>query len=135
MFAVLIVRPTVFRRGDCRAEARRLQPRIRVRARLCDGGGGLGTARPAHPDVTVVDVRLPGRSGIEFVRQSKRQNPDALAVMLTVVEDTDELFESLKARANGYILKSTSLSGILDAIREVVEGGAPMSRAIARKVL
>jgi len=86
-------------------------------------------------DVTLVDIQLPGLSGIDFVRKFKQHNPEALVMMLTVVEDTEKIFQALRAGANGYILKRTRPSEILDAILEVVEGGAPMSRAIARKVL
>jgi DNA-binding NarL/FixJ family response regulator len=91
------------------------------------------SGKPA--DVTLVDIRLPGLSGIEYVRAFKQAHPAAAVIMLTFVEDGDQIFQSLMAGANGYILKSTPPSSILDAIRETVEGGGPMSRVIARKVL
>jgi DNA-binding NarL/FixJ family response regulator len=93
-------------------------------------------ARAEDPaDVTVADINLPGLSGIDFVRQFKGKHPDALILMLTVFEDAELIFQSLKAGANGYLLKSTHPAAILEAITEVVAGGAPMSRTIARKVL
>jgi DNA-binding NarL/FixJ family response regulator len=106
----------------------------------CDGvyanaETALGAMAGRVSDVTLVDIHLPGLSGIEFVRKVKRQHPGALMVMLTVVEDAEQIFQALRAGANGYILKRTAPSGILDHIREVMEGGAPMSRAVARKVL
>ena len=95
----------------------------------------LATLDRKPADVTLVDISLPGLSGIEFVRQFKARHPGALAIMLTVVEDTERLFQSLTAGADGYLLKSTPPAAILQGIEEVVKGGAPMSWAIARKVL
>jgi DNA-binding NarL/FixJ family response regulator len=95
----------------------------------------LAMASEAPADVTLVDIQLPGLSGIEFVRMFKQRNPEALVVMLTVFEDAERIFRALRAGANGYILKRTQPSELLDSIYEVVDGGAPMSRAIARKVL
>ena len=92
----------------------------------------LALEKPA--DVTLVDIRLPGLSGIDFVRRFKPHCPEALVMMLTFVEDADQIFQSLMAGASGYVLKSTPPSAILDAIREVAQGGGPMSRGVARKV-
>jgi DNA-binding NarL/FixJ family response regulator len=86
-------------------------------------------------DVTLVDISLPGLSGIEFLRRFKARHPEALAVMLTVFEETEQIFRSLSAGADGYLLKSTPLAAILQGIGEVARGGAPMSGAIARQVL
>jgi DNA-binding NarL/FixJ family response regulator len=88
-----------------------------------------------HPDVALVDIVLPRQSGIECVRQLRELLPDLSILMLTVHDDAERLFASLSAGACGYLLKSTHPAEILAAIREVVAGGAPMSRTIARKVL
>jgi DNA-binding NarL/FixJ family response regulator len=87
------------------------------------------------PDVILMDINLPGMSGIECVRRLKTRLPSVPVVMLTVYEDDDSIFESLKAGAVGYLLKKTPPARILDAIREVHGGGSPMSNQIARRVL
>lgn len=87
------------------------------------------------PDAVLVDIVLAGDSGIECVRQLKGGLPNLSILMLTVYDDADRLFASLSAGASGYLLKSTPPLAIIAAIREVIGGGAPMSRTIARKVL
>jgi DNA-binding NarL/FixJ family response regulator len=87
------------------------------------------------PDVALMDINLPGINGIEAVRQLKLQCPHTQFIMSTVYEDDENIFESLKAGASGYLLKKTAPSKILDAITEVVAGGSPMSGQIARKVI
>jgi DNA-binding NarL/FixJ family response regulator len=89
-----------------------------------------------NPDVVLMDINLgEGDSGIDCVRKLKEQNPEILFMMCTVYEDDDKIFEALTAGANGYILKKTAASKLLDAIKELQEGGAPMSSQIARKVV
>lgn len=87
------------------------------------------------PDVALVDIGLPGMSGIEGVRTLKERFPSVRAVMLTVYEDNDRIFEALCAGACGYLLKRTRPAKMLEGIREVVEGGAPMSPEVARRVI
>lgn len=87
------------------------------------------------PDVALMDIHLPGVSGIEAVKKLKPQCEGTQFIMSTVYEDDDNIFESLKAGASGYLLKKTAPSGILDAITEVYNGGSPMSSQIARKVI
>jgi DNA-binding NarL/FixJ family response regulator len=87
------------------------------------------------PDVLLMDINLPGMSGIECVRRLKRMLPDLPIVMLTVYEDSDALFDSLMAGANGYLLKRTPRAKLVEALRDLSSGGAPMSRKIARKVV
>lgn len=87
------------------------------------------------PDVILMDIHLPGLSGIECVRQLKERDPSALVVMLTVYEDTEQVFQALQAGATGYLLKRTPPKQLLEAITEVMEGGAPISSHIARKVV
>ena len=90
----------------------------------------------AKPDVVLMDINLgDGESGIDCVRQLKPQYPEILFMMCTIYEEDEKIFEALKAGANGYILKKTAPGKLLDAIRELHEGGAPMSSQIARKVV
>jgi DNA-binding NarL/FixJ family response regulator len=89
----------------------------------------------ADPDVVLMDIHLPGMSGIECVRQLKEQNPNFQIVMLTIYEDDEEIFKSLAAGAHGYILKKTPPAKLLEAITEVHNGGSPMSTQIARRVV
>jgi DNA-binding NarL/FixJ family response regulator len=89
----------------------------------------------SKPDVVLMDINLPGISGIEAVRQLKVLCPGIQFIMSTVYEDDENIFESLKAGASGYLLKKTAPSRIIDAIIEVHEGGSPMSSQIARKVI
>lgn len=87
------------------------------------------------PDVVLMDINLPGINGIEAVRNLKGQCPKTQFIMSTVYEDDENIFESLKAGASGYLLKRTAPSKILDSITEVYYGGSPMSSQIARKVI
>lgn len=87
------------------------------------------------PDLVVMDINLPMMSGIEGVVELKKRFPDLDVLMCTVYEDDDNIFQSLRAGACGYILKSTPLDEILAAIHEVYEGGAPMTPKVARRVL
>lgn len=87
------------------------------------------------PNVVLVDINLPKMSGIECVRQLKPICPKTQFLMLTVYEDTDLIFESLKAGASGYLLKRSEPTRILSAIEEVHQGGAPMTAEIARRVV
>ena len=91
---------------------------------------------PSHPpDVVLMDINLPGIKGVECVRQLKAQLPGVQFLMLTVYEDSDSLFNSLKAGASGYLLKRTASSRLLEAIRDVHSGGAPMTPQLARRVV
>jgi DNA-binding NarL/FixJ family response regulator len=90
----------------------------------------------AKPQVVLMDINLgDGESGIECVRELKPENPEVLFMMCTVYEEDEKIFEALNAGANGYILKKTTPVKLLDAIKELYEGGAPMSSQIARKVV
>jgi DNA-binding NarL/FixJ family response regulator len=88
-----------------------------------------------YPDVALMDIHLPGINGIEAVRRLKNLSPDTQFIMSTIYEDDENIFESLKAGASGYLLKKTAPSKILDAISEVHHGGSPMSSQIARRVI
>jgi DNA-binding NarL/FixJ family response regulator len=91
--------------------------------------------RVYKPDVVLMDIDMPGETGITGVSKVKEANPDTSVIMYTVFEDDDKLFKCLCAGANGYLLKKTPPARLFDAIQEVLEGGAPMSPSIAQKVL
>jgi len=88
-----------------------------------------------RPGVVLMDINLPGMNGVECVRQLKQLLPQTQVMMLTVYEDTENIFNALAAGASGYMLKRTPRDELLDAIREVHRGGSPMTTHIARKVV
>jgi RNA polymerase sigma factor (sigma-70 family) len=88
-----------------------------------------------RPNVVLMDINLGGMSGIECVRQLKPRIPEILYMICTVYEEDEKIFEALEAGASGYILKKTAPGKLLEAIKELYEGGAPMSSQIARKVV
>ena len=100
-----------------------------------DAEGALAALVQEHPDVVLVDINLPGQSGIECVRQLKPRMPATQFVMVTVYEDADRIFEALAAGASGYLLKQTPRDDLLSAVRQVYAGASPMSGSIARKVV
>ncbi|HYM08233.1 MAG TPA: response regulator transcription factor [Terriglobales bacterium] len=87
------------------------------------------------PDVVLVDIGLPGMSGIEGIRELKERHPNLSVLMLTVYDDDTRIFDALCAGACGYLLKKTPAARLLESIKEVVDGGAPMSPEIARRVI
>ena len=87
------------------------------------------------PEIVLMDIGLPDISGIEGVRTVKNNFPDILVLMFTVFEDEEKIFEAIRAGASGYLLKKTPSDEIIDAVKQLYEGGAPMSPSIARKVL
>ena len=87
------------------------------------------------PNVVLMDINLPGMNGVEAVRQLKESFPNINFLMCTVFDDDENIFLALRAGAGGYILKNNSPLKILEAIKEVNEGGAPMSAAIAKRVI
>ncbi len=87
------------------------------------------------PDVVLMDINLPGINGVECVRKLKQILPQTQVMMLTVYEDTENIFNALAAGANGYMLKRTPTKELIEAIREVNRGGSPMTTHIARLVV
>jgi len=88
-----------------------------------------------EPDVMMVDIHLPGLSGIETVKKLKAMFPEMQFIMCTSFEDADNIFKALQAGATGYLTKSTTPAKILEAISDAYNGGSPMSSNIARKVI
>jgi DNA-binding NarL/FixJ family response regulator len=89
----------------------------------------------ANPDVVLVDIHLPGMSGIECVAKLKSQFPKLQMLMLTRYEQNDLIFNSIRAGASGYLLKNTPRAELIQAVEQVHAGGAPMTMQIARKVM
>jgi DNA-binding NarL/FixJ family response regulator len=87
------------------------------------------------PDVVLMDINLPGINGVECVRKLKQVVPGIQAIMLTVYEDTENIFNALAAGAAGYLLKRTKTAELLESIQSVHRGGSPMTAHIARKVV
>src|ERR1043166_1865813 len=88
-----------------------------------------------RPEVVLMDIQLPNMSGVECVARLKELLPEVQVIMVTVYEDPDRIFRALRAGASGYLLKRAAPEQVLNAIREVQQGGAPMSAEIARKVI
>lgn len=88
-----------------------------------------------RPDVVLMDINLPGETGIQCVSKLKSQFPELNILMLTVYDDSTRIFQALSAGANGYLLKRTPPLKLLEAIKEVTQGGSPMSSQIARMVV
>lgn len=88
-----------------------------------------------QPNVVLMDINLPGMSGIECVSRLKQMMPEVQIMMLTVYENSNRIFEALAAGASGFLVKNTPPEKLLEAIRDVANGGGPMSSHIARKVI
>lgn len=88
-----------------------------------------------QPDVVLMDIDMPGISGIEAVAEIKKVMPDLSVMMLTIFDDDQKIVDALAAGADGYLLKNKSLDRLVDSIRELKDGGAPMTPSIAKKVL
>lgn len=113
---------------------------VRTAGFRCVGTCGSGEEAveriPAwKPEVVLMDIQMPGMSGVECTARLKRLLPTLQIMMLTVYEDTETIFKALRSGASGYLLKRSSPTEILDAIREIRQGGAPMTSAIARKIV
>ena len=113
-----------------------------ARLKGCRCVGSFGSAEEAlrklpalKPELVLMDIHLPNLSGIECTARLKALLPDVRVLMLTVYEDETKIFQALKAGASGYILKRTGKKEIVEAINELRQGGAPMTSAIARKVV
>jgi len=86
-------------------------------------------------DIVIMDIHLPGMNGIECIRQVKDKSPGTQFMMFTVYENDEKVFEALKAGASGYLLKNTGLLQIAESLKELHDGGSPMSANIARKLV
>jgi DNA-binding NarL/FixJ family response regulator len=95
----------------------------------------LGKLKSDLPDVALVDIGLPGMSGVEGVRILKERHPRLVMLMNTIYDDDERIFQALCAGASGYLLKKTAPKKLLESLQEAIAGGAPMSPEVARRVL
>lgn len=103
-------------------------------AALADGATD-GADDGDGPDLLLLDVNLPGRSGIELAAEAKALRPEARIVMLTIRDDAETIFAALRAGASGYLLKNSPIDGIIAGLQEALDGGMLMPAPVARKVL
>lgn len=113
----------------------RLAPDLRVVSEHASAEAALRELPELRPDVVLMDINLPGMSGIDCVRRLKARLPDVQVLMVTVYDDGDRVFKALLAGANGYLLKASIAEDIVPAVRDVMRGGAPLNSFIARKVV
>jgi len=88
-----------------------------------------------QPDIAIMDINLPGMNGIDCIKQLKTKSPKTQFMMFTVYENDEKVFEALKAGASGYLLKNTGLVQLIESLKELYNGGSPMSANIARKLV
>jgi DNA-binding NarL/FixJ family response regulator len=110
-------------------------PGFRLSGDWGDAEAALPALQDRKPNVVLMDINLPGMSGVDAVRKLKPILPDTQFVMLTVYEDADHIYNALAAGATGYLLKETPRQELLDALQDVHHGGSPMTSNIARKVV
>jgi len=108
---------------------------FRCMSEFSDAESALAALPEASPDVVLSDINLPGLNGVECVRRLKPLLPQTQFVMLTVYEDADHIFQALAAGASGYLLKQVPRAELLAALKDVHQGGSPMTSKIARKVV
>ena len=108
---------------------------FRCLSQFANAEAALENLPKERPKVVLMDINLPGMNGVECVRKLKQIAPEILVVMLTAYEDTENIFNALAAGATGYLLKRAPKAELLEAIREVNQGGSPMTTHIARKVV
>lgn len=113
----------------------RRSPSLKLMGDYADAETALKELPRKEPDVVLMDINLPGLNGVECVRQLKNALPKLQVLMLTVYEDSDSLFKSFRAGASGYLLKRTASARLLEAIKDVYEGGSPMTPQLARRVV
>jgi two-component system NarL family response regulator len=111
------------------------EPGVEVVAEAENGREAIEMTETYAPDVVLMDVRMPRLGGIEATRQISESHPSARIIMLTVSDAEDDLFEAVKAGANGYLLKEISIEEVADAIRAVVSGHSLLSPLMAAKLL
>ncbi|HEX7847854.1 MAG TPA: response regulator transcription factor [Chitinophagaceae bacterium] len=111
------------------------EPEFEVAGSYCHVLDCVDDVRESKPDIVLMDIEMPGMSGIEAVTKIKKEFPQVQILMQTVFEDDDRVFDSICAGASGYLLKNFLNTKLVDSIRELQYGGSPMSPSIARKVL
>jgi DNA-binding NarL/FixJ family response regulator len=120
---------------DKLVEILRSAPDLKCVGAFASAEEALAKMPAQNPEVVLMDIRLPGMSGIQCVAQLKKLDPAPQVIMVTVYEDSDLIFKALKAGADGYLVKSGPPQELLNAVRDLDRGGAPMSSHIAYKVV
>jgi DNA-binding NarL/FixJ family response regulator len=110
-------------------------PGFRCACACASGDEALRVIPPQPPDIVLMDIQMPGMSGIACTAALKKLLPSVPVMMLTVYEDNDAIFNALKAGASGYLLKRSAPAKLLEALKELHHGGAPMTSEIARRVI
>lgn len=110
-------------------------PKFTVTSSYGNGEEAISNLQRDRPEIVLMDIELPGINGIQTTKIIKDKLPSADIIMVTVYEDSDLVFEALKAGASGYITKSANYMELLSALEEIIKGGAPMSSRIARMVI
>jgi DNA-binding NarL/FixJ family response regulator len=110
-------------------------PKFVVVNGYASGEEAISSLQKDKPEIVLMDIELPGMNGIQATKTIKDKMPTADIIMVTVYEDSDLVFEALKAGASGYITKSANYMELLSALEEITKGGAPMSSRIARMVI
>jgi DNA-binding NarL/FixJ family response regulator len=112
-----------------------LKPEFYVVGTYKTAEGAIQEVPLLKPDIVIMDINLPGVSGIECIKQLKSKVPHTQFMMFTVYENDENVFEALKAGATGYLLKNTEMAQIAEALKDLYNGGSPMSVTIARKLV
>jgi len=110
-------------------------PDIKCLGAFVSGEEAMPFILQKRPDVVLMDIKLPGKSGIQSVAEIKKAAPEIQVIMVTVYEDSERIFRALKAGASGYLIKSSPPEQLIEAVRDAHNGGSPMSSPIARKVV
>jgi DNA-binding NarL/FixJ family response regulator len=129
---VIVDDHALFRRGlDLILSA---EPDIKIVGEAADGIEAVSRAEELHPDVVLMDIRMPRSSGIEAARRIRERLPDSRVIMLTVSDADDDLYESVRAGASGYLLKEVAIEELADAVRAVARGQSLISPSMASKL-
>jgi DNA-binding NarL/FixJ family response regulator len=112
-----------------------LNPDFLVTGAFSSAEDALKKIPAIQPDIVIMDINLPGKDGIQCIRELKNETPHTQFMMFTVYENDERVFEALKAGAASYLLKNTGLTQLTEALKELFHGGSPMSASIARKLI
>jgi NarL family two-component system response regulator LiaR len=111
------------------------RPGFQLVGEAADGSEAVQKVRDLHPDVIVLDLKMPRKTGLDAIREIKRDNPDAHILVLTSFDSDDQVFPAIKSGAQGYLLKDSSPERLIQAIRDVYHGESSLHPSIARRVL
>src|SRR5689334_19835705 len=110
-------------------------PELKVVGSFANGEDAVAALPDNQPDIAIVDIHLPGITGIECIEAVKEKCPGTQFMMFTVYENDEKVFEALKAGASSYMLKKTPPAAIIESVKDLYQGGSPMSSNIARKLV